>query len=135
MLWLFTGIMTNNILCNFAHAVDETGQEHDHPYGHDHHHKSSTPLTEHNHKDKGNDHNHDSSTSCCINLTFNFFSVLQRDIRPTFKLNLNALSARLFLPVFINPIKESNVLKVVQDYTCPPPKIPDIRVYIQSFQI
>ena len=133
MLCVFTGIMANYILCNFAHAVDATGREHDHAYGHDHHHDGSSPLAEHEHKDKGHEHN--SGEDCCNDFTFSFFASLQRSNTSTFKLNINVNSVALLLPIFINPLAEKNLFKGVRDYIEPPPKIPDIRVFIESFQV
>lgn len=135
MLWLFTGIMATNLLCSFAHAMDATGQEHDHPYGHDHHHEGNNPLTEQDHKDTGHEHGHDSGQGCCNDFTFTFFSNLQRDHTPTLKLDSKVISFALLLPLFINPMEGKNLFKGVRDYIKPPPKIPDIRIFIQSFQI
>ncbi len=127
MLCLFTGIIANNILCNFAHAVDATGQEHDHPYGHDHHHGGMSPIDESDHKDKGHEHNQDASTGCCTDATFTFFSTLKRDHASTFTAKVIPIS----LPNII--LAPKSLFKGVQ--IALPPKIPDIRVFIQSFQI
>ncbi|MCH8903976.1 MAG: hypothetical protein IIA45_08695 [Bacteroidetes bacterium] len=135
MLCLFTGIITNNILCNFAHAVDATGQEHKHPYGHDHHHDGGNPIAEHDHKDKGHEHDQDSATNCCNDLTSTFFSNLVRDFSSGFKLDSKIISVTNLLSIFTNSSTTNNYSGVAMDSTHPPPKIPDIRVFIQSYQI
>ena len=135
MLGIFAGIFTTIIMCNFAHAVDASGKEHSHPYGHDHHHKSNSPLTENDHKDKGDGHDHDSGKGCCIDFTFTFFSSLQCDYTPNLKLNSKVISIALSLPTFINPLVLKNLFKGMRDFIEPPPKISDIQVFIQSFQI
>ncbi|MCH8330549.1 MAG: hypothetical protein IH946_04085 [Bacteroidetes bacterium] len=135
MLGILAGIFTTNILCNFAHAVDASGQEHDHPYGHDHHHESSVPPAEHDHKDKGSDHDHHSTNGCCKDFTLTFFSSLQRVYEPTFKLNSKVISFAISLHILINPVSEKDLFKGVRDYIEPPPKLSDIRVFIQSYQI
>ena len=135
ILWVFTAIMTNSILCNFAHSVDATEQEHEHPYGHDHHHDGHSPPANNGHKDTGHDHDKDSGEDCCIDFTFNFFSSLQRDYNPTFKISQAVIIHTSSLPVFTNPMAGKNWNKGEGDYNLPPPNIPDIRVCIQSFQI
>ena len=135
MLGIFASIFTTIIMCNFAHAVDASGEEHNHPYGHDHHHAGNGPLPEQDHKDKGNDHDHDSGKGCCIDFTFTFLSSLQCDYTPILKLNSKAISVALSLPIFINPLAVKNLFKGMRDFIEPPPKIPDIQVFLQSFQI
>ena len=129
MLCVFTGIMANYILCNFAHAVDATGQEHEHPYGHDHHHDGSMPLAEHEHKDKG----HDYGEGCCNDFTYSFFSTLERSNTSTFNLNINISAIALTLPIFISSEAEKNRFYGVNVKL--PPKHPDIRLFIESFQV
>jgi len=135
MLGIFSSIFTTNILCNYAHAVDATGLEHDHPYGHDHHHDSSAPMVEHDHKDKGQGHDHDSGKDCCVDFTFTFLASLQRDFNPSFELNHKVISVVLLNPVFIEPLAGNDLFNRIENHIKPPPKIPDIRVFIQSFQI
>jgi hypothetical protein len=150
MLLLFTGIMANNILCNYAHAIDASGVAHDHPFGHDHHHKA--PKHEHNHdhdhnhqhdeappekehKDKGHNHNDQSDHDCCNELTLVFFSTLQRDEAPDFTFNLTAFSVDLPQLVYKSQLVEKNLFRGIANYAIPPPKIPDIRVFLHSFQV
>lgn len=132
MLLLFIGLIVNNVLCNFAHAIDATGQEHGHPYGHDHHHEGENPTAKHDHKDKGHDHKSDSDTGCCNDYTFTVFTRLQRDYAPA---SLNTQVA--FVVVLLSNNINSASIRLshgVCGYIEPPPKIP-IRVFIQSFQV
>ena len=136
MLGIFASIFTTNLLCNLAHAVDATGVEHDHPYGHDHHHDTGPPVAEHNHKDKGHEHEHDqdSSTDCCSEFSITFFSSLQRHHIQTAKLNSKVITSTLLFPAFSSPMTK-NMFLGWHDYIQPFPAIPDIRIFIQSFQV
>ena len=135
ILCLFSGIVVNSILCDYAHAVDAKGEIHEHPYGHDHHHGSTSPLTEHDHQDNGQDHDHDSGKDCCVDFTFTFFESLKRDYTLTFNLNSIVISVLFSLPNCISQMTGKNLFNGVWDYIEPPPAMLDIRVFIQSFQV
>jgi len=133
MLCLFGGILTNDILCSFAHAIDVSGQKHDHPYGHDHHHGNNIPLSENDHKDKGHDHNHDANNEYCN--TFTFHSSLQRVSSHTFKFDPEAISATVLQSFTVNIFSVNTLYRKLRYCIALPPKIPDIRIFIRSFQI
>lgn len=132
----YMNVFITQASCNLSHFFDQpqTTQNHD---SHDHHHGNEVPP--HNHDDKP-DHQHDGKSekkdnNCCNDKTSAFFasqgnpSTSSIDFKNTYT-ELILINATFFIcnrPVFNT--------KGYVSYSLPPPKIPDIRVFIQSFII
>ncbi len=131
----YANALCSKLLCDVAHLIDQSGIEHTHEFGHDHHHE--TPVSDDGHSDKGHDH-HDESEKCCNELAlaffenqsvrFNYIQVPKNDFESKhFALFSGFDSFKLF-----NPENQKQIDLFDDDS---PPPIPDIRVYIQSFLI
>lgn len=122
-------------LCNQAHAMDLTGQEHSHELGHDHHHSDgNTSGAGHSHEGNPVDEGSEDD-NCCEDKTIAFFASLTNPA--TFHLNIKAGLTAIATDIFTLVLPYSNEVNSTPylSYKSPPPKIPDIRVFIQSFLI
>ena len=119
--------MTKNITCNWGHLFsqvenhdshDEHGDDHHSDQGHHNHTKSSS-------KDDGN---------CCKDVTEKIFKSLStlNQFAYSFK-SIEYQTLNTFVIKFSSVKGNSDLF--VNNYFLPPPKIPDIRVFIQSFNI
>ena len=132
----FINVYVTDYLCNNAHLIDLTGQEHDHILGHDHHHgKATAPNKEHNHSDK-HEHDNNSTDNCCNDLTTSFYSSLTNPI--SFNIDFNSINIGTTASILYSSLHYStlNNSRGLTCYQCrPPPKIADTRIFIQSLLI
>lgn len=129
----FLGIYLIDFTCTIVNAThhiqlfSKSDDHHSHNHGDGHNHQH-----EHHHGDKGDDSNKDDN--CCKDITLAFFSSVQfqpKQISFNFSLTDFTIIKQLCLIFFFD------YYHFVPD-TRPPPlrqKIPDIRVFIQSFLI
>ena len=133
----FINVYVTDYLCNYAHLIDLTGQEHTHILGHDHHHgKASVPSKEHKHKDK-HEHDKNSTDNCCNDLTTSFYSSLTNPI--SFNIDFTKINIGTSFSILDSSVlhySTSNTSGGLTIHQCrPPPKITDTRIFIQSFLI
>lgn len=137
MLGVFASFFTTNVLCNLAHAIDEMGVEHSHPYGHDHHHGNSSAAAEHEHTDEGHNHDGDSDSGCCNEAVPVFFAALSNTTVPVVGLKIDLPSATvLFTQLMEAPVYHTPVLQET-DYLnkAPPLIVADLHILFHSFII
>lgn len=152
----YSGVYATYVLCNLiplisaeiSHAHDHAGHEtagrhesnsHNHSSNnhgsHDHggdHHKDAN---RNNHDNHSHDHG-DTMDECCNDLTFPFINSLPK-LSPKqfhFEFSVSAVPIIHSYLVLNKPSPELYPPKLVW-YIHPPPKVPDIRVFIQSFII
>ena len=132
----YLNVFITQASCNLSHLFEQPKTAHHHD-GHDHHH-GNEEVPPHHHDDKP-DHQHDEKSekkgNCCNDKTSSFFAsqgnpaTSSVDFKNTYS-EFALINAILFVcnrPVFNT--------KGHITYSLPPPKIPDIRVFIQSFLI
>lgn len=144
-LAIYVNVLAKNITCNWGHLISEVGYshslDHDHEvHGHSHSHEGNQGH-DHHHSDSHHSKDHHSESdskkddgNCCNDETAKIFKSLSTPSQfdYNFKLvefqatNVFVLNCLSFVP---------NTSPVVGNYSLPPPKIPDIRIHIQSFQI
>lgn len=134
----YLNVFVTQASCNLSHLFEQTAKTSHHHDGHDHHH-GSEEVPPHHHDDKP-DHTHDTGkkdNNCCNDKTSAFFAsqgnpaTSSVDIKKTVYTDL----ILIFISAFItfNPTVYNT--KGYISYILPPPKIPDIRIFIQSFII
>lgn len=138
----YLNVFITQASCNLSHLFEETQTQshstHSHQNSHDHHHGNEN-VPPHHHDDKP-DHQHDGKSeqkdnNCCNDKTSTFFesqgnpTTFSVDFKNTYT-EFALINAIFF--VCNQPVFNTNGYV---SYTLPPPKIPDIRVFIQSFII
>lgn len=110
----------------------------------DHHHKSGPQVVQahagHGDHDHGHDHTAhgegESTEDCCKDLSSSFFSSLAKTEHSYYKVSTTYTAiAVLFYQLFVADAWSSLQEKIPVPAHLPPPKIPDIRIFIQSFII
>jgi hypothetical protein len=132
----FVNALAKNIVCDWEHlpifTVETEGHTHDH--GDHHHHEHGATVPPHNH----DDHSHNSEKKkdgCCEKLATSLYSSLVKPVQVKFDFTKSFDLATLQLSDLTTT---SVVCYKAADYfswKAPPPKIPDIRVFIHSFII
>lgn len=130
----FVYVQSMALTCSINHLIDTTGLEHHHQLGHDHHHTDDKIPGNHHH-DAGS-HKEDEK-GCCSDFTQAFLSAFGKS--PTIGTDYSFKQLHVeFIPVY-SCIYSNDFLRtgfnIHIDPLLPPPKIPDIRVFIRSFQI
>lgn len=123
-------------ICNIKHELAESAEshsnnkEHEHSLGnHAEDHHSSDSAKHHPHSPKANDEN------CCKGLSSKFYLALNKQVNPIFRFTKTfaTVQSGFYSLAFIRCDRPSP-----SDFFCyksPQPKIPDIRIFIQSFLI
>jgi hypothetical protein len=134
LLAAYSSIYINDFLCSYDHGLVQITQQHDNRGGHNPHNQTSATDQTHNRS-----HSHDNNSNddnCCKDLTDSFLFDLSRLISPTFELKIKTFNAPFSIyNINTQGLKNKNTQFIVQQYKLTPPKIPDIRVLIQSFII
>ncbi|MBI1781666.1 MAG: hypothetical protein HYR66_09895 [Sphingobacteriales bacterium] len=134
----YLNVFAKQASCNLSHLFEQSTKEtHHHDDDHDHHH-GNEEAPPHHHNDKP-DHQHDGKNekdnNCCNDKTSAFFA--GQGNPATTSVDFNLLKTDIvFINAFIsmiNPVVFNT--RGYVSYKLPPPKIPDIRVFIQSFII
>jgi hypothetical protein len=140
-LTAYCNVLVTQLSCNLSdlaeaaeqhdHHPDNDLAEHSHSHSHGHSHGDSHSDSQ-SHSQKHHDYKDD---NCCKNKTAAFFAAQTSPVNPTFEFQ-NTCSADI---AFSSSATVNFPLPFTsKDYFTswdPPPKIPDIRVFIQSFQI
>jgi hypothetical protein len=134
LLAAYSSIYITDFLCSFEFSFVQLSQQHANLGEHNPHNDASTPEQTHN-----DSHSHDNNPNdenCCKDLTDSFLSDLSRLISPTFELKIKTFNAPFCIyNINISGHKYINTQFIVYQYKLTPPKIPDIRILIQSFII
>lgn len=143
-LALFLQAIGKNIVCGLEH-LPVFNREHTHAHNHndgEHSHskahKHETPAASHNHKAHEHKHDHGKKKSeddCCKKIAAVFYSSLTKPFQEKFDF-IKTLENKS--GVFNQSLLSLTVSSKKADYyswKAPPPKIPDIRVFISSFLI
>lgn len=124
-LTAYCNILVTQLTCNLPHLLEATKQD-------GHHHDNDD--AEHDHSDS-HKHNDSKDDNCCNDKTAAFFASQINPVNPTFEFKNTFFAKIIFSPnCIINfplPLNSEGYFS----YRAPPPKMPDIRVFIQSFQI
>jgi hypothetical protein len=140
-LAIYVNVLAKNITCNWGHLFAEIGNhhsshQHDHGSSHHSHSGHSEETGSHSHKGK-HDHSKESSKNdgnCCNDAAAQIFKSLSTPSQFDYNFKLVEFqAANAFVLNFLSFVP--NTSPVVGNYSLPPPKIPDIRIHIQSFQI
>lgn len=136
-LCAYLNVFFAKLQCEFAHIVDQSGVPHEHENGHDHHH-GEHEVPAHPHSDSGSDHDHDENKTkdCCNDATASFFSAQNQT--SSIQLELKSLIAEFTLFSNSSPFKFYTPVANTAPFVFNkrhPPKIPDVRIFIQSFQV
>lgn len=133
-LGAYANALCSKLLCDVAHLIDQSGIEHTHDFGHDHHHEANVP--EDHHTDKGHE-NEEERDNCCNELALAFFSNQPNHFNQISKTE-NDYKKIVFPSTSISlkefSLKHQEQSDLFDDYS-PPPPLSDIRVFIQSFLI
>ncbi len=135
----YLNVFITQASCNLSHLFEKTQTAaHNHQNNHDHHH-ANEDVPPHHHDDKP-DHQHDGKSekddnNCCNDKTSLFFASQGNPSTSSVDLKNPVQADLIFISAFIafNPTVYNT--RGYVSYKLPPPKIPDIRVFIQSFII
>lgn len=142
---IFT-IYITEYYCNVRHELADTSEKYSHE--HSQKHQDIESLGDENHDHEAVEHHHDSDKTgkhshsgkskdgnCCKTVTSSFYSALNKpvNVKYSFTKTLSAVYTPFQNVLFNNWIEPSP--SDLFCYKSPPPKIPDIRVFIHSFII
>ncbi|MEX2336799.1 MAG: hypothetical protein WD555_05975 [Fulvivirga sp.] len=137
----YTGVYATYFLCNIPLAV--TSHDHGNHADHDQHesgdHSHNSHSSDHHnssHGDHHGNHSHDDGAAdeCCNDVTDPFISLPKLSLKQ-FHLKF-VVNYVLIVHTFLEVDKPfSEVYPRLTRYIYPPPKVPDVRVFIQSFII
>ena len=124
---IYGNVLFTQLLCAYPHLSKLTEKT-------KHHHDEATPLTKHSHQDS-HAHNNPKDDDCCEDKTSDFFLSQTNSVNSTYQFNQPFLTAFVHFSnnIFANTITLDS--KEYFSYEWPPPKIPDIRVFLHSFLI
>ncbi|MDQ3108473.1 MAG: hypothetical protein M3R17_01140 [Bacteroidota bacterium] len=134
ILGAFVCVQATAFICGINHFIDASGIKHHHPLGHDHHHDHNK-LPEKHHHDSGK--HEENGKECCSDFTRLFLSAFGKSAVNSADFSCKQLIhsfviAPSLLPETTRCFSDTGILN---DPPLPPPKIPDIRVFIRSFQV
>lgn len=125
---VYCNVLFTQILCSYSQLSEFAETEH-------HHHDELRQPSKHGHENS-HKHNNSKDDDCCKDETSSFFasqinsSNISFDFKNTFFTSIIGIANN----IFINNLPSINP-KGYFAYKLPPPKIPDIRIYIHSFTI
>jgi hypothetical protein len=136
LLAAYFSVYITDFLCNFEHGFVQLSQQHLNKGGHDHHNDTSKPHQTHNHIGSHSHDNNSDDDNCCKDLTYSFIYDLSKLISPTLELKSKIFNAPFCIHYIDVPEYEYFPSQfMAYQYNLPPPKIPNIRIFIQSFII
>ena len=132
----YCNVLYTQLSCNLTY-LPESIEQHDHHHDkdvaeHDHHHDKD--VAEHDHSDS-HKHKDSKDDNCCNDKTDVFFASQINSVSTSFEFK-NTFFAKVIIST--NAIVNFPILFDSKDYfsfRAPPPKIPDIRVFLHSFLI
>jgi hypothetical protein len=130
----FVYVQANALTCGINHLIDAAGLAHHHPFGHDHHHDHESIPEDHHHDAGKHDEN---EKNCCSDFTQTFLSAFTKSpvSNAEFSFKQTCIVVELPHSVFSQDIYFHPKDGILSSPPLPPPKIPDIRVFIRSFQV
>ncbi len=135
LLAAYSGIYITDYLClcNLKHPELST-LEQNHNHSKKNHHDENNAGECHNNKNSKPDGCCSNGCNCCKDLTSYFIADLPKLINPTLQFKVKTLNTPFFIHNINIPKHEYITSQfIAYQYKLPPPKIPDIRVFIQSF--
>jgi len=138
----YMNVFITQASCNLSHLFEETQTQsqstHSHQHSYDHHH-GNKDVPPHHHDDKP-DHQHDGKSkkddnNCCNDKTSVFFESQGNPATSSVDFKNPTQTDLIFIKAFIMFSPAVYNARGYVSYKLPPPKIPDIRVFIQSFII
>ena len=133
----YMNVFITQASCNLSHLFEKNKSTHNHQNSHDHHHGNEN-VPPHHHDDKP-DHQHDSKSekdnNCCNDKTSAFFASQGNPITSSVDFKNTYTEFALIDAMFFVCNRPEFNTKGYGFYSLPPPQIPDIRVFIQSFLI
>lgn len=130
----FVYVQITALKCGIDYLVNVREISHHQPLAHEHHHDSGNAPHKHHHD---TDEDAKNEKDCCSNFTEDFFSVFSKSSTINSDFSFKTIVIDFVLPyshVYGNKHLYKRV-DIVNDPPLPPPKIPDIRVFIHSFQV
>lgn len=119
-------------LCNLKHP-ELTTLEQNHHHSKKNHYDVNNAGEYHNNKNSKPDGCCSNGCNCCKDLTSYFIADLPK-LTPTCELKIKSFNTPFFIHNIDIPKHEYQITQFTPyQYKLPPPKIPDIRVFIQSF--
>ena len=152
----YSGVYATYFLCNLVPLVSaEISHAHDHPdHENDGHHQTGShshknqkhahnnPCGDHqgsnSHKHDHDNHSHDHGKTmdeCCNDLTFPFINSLPKLSPKQFHFEFAVTAVPIIHSHLVLDKPSPELYPKLAWYIHPPPKVPDIRVFIQSFII
>lgn len=130
----FVYVQVNALTCGINHLIDAAGLAHHHPLGHDHHHDHESVPEEHHHDSGKHDEN---EKNCCSDFTQTFLSAFTKSsiINTDFSFKQPCIVFSFSHSIFSQDTYFHVRDNILNAPPLPPPKIPDIRVFIRSFQV
>lgn len=132
----YLNVFITQASCNLSHFFEQPQTAHHHD-GHDHHH-GNEEVPPHHHDDKPN-HQHDGKSekkgNCYNDKTSAFFASQGNPATSSVDFKNTYTELAFINAVFFICNRTVYNTKGHISYSLPPPKIPDIRVFIQSFII
>lgn len=129
----YVNVFALNLACNYS-RIFSSGHSHDN-HNHDHHSHKDHGHGSHDKHHKGEDKQKDKDDgNCCNDEAGKVFESVFVTLNNELALDVLSVSV---LPANISflPTDYKITYHSVSNYSLPPPKVPDIRIHIQSFQI
>lgn len=136
LLAAYSGIYTTDFLCfcNLKHSELIASEQTNHHSKKKDHIENITGK-HHDNKDSKSNGCSSNGCDCCNELTSIFVADLPKIITPTFQNKVKTFNTTFFIHNITLPKHDCITEQLLNNYKLPPPKIPDIRVFIQSFII
>lgn len=133
----YLNVFATQASCNLPHFFEEINKSTSHQDNSHNHHHDNEGTSSHHHDEDSSHHEKDAEkdNNCCNDNTTAFFAnqgnhvIFFVDFKNTFCVDLAFANT---LMIYFSPEFDT---KGVVSYSLPPPKIPDIRVFIRSFII
>lgn len=134
-LAIYCNVMFTQLFCNYSHLIDLAGTEHEHPQGHDHPHSDVAMLVSQHNQDDSHKYEISKEDNCCNDNTSEFFASQTNPTTASFEFKNTFFTE--FISFSNNVFTSIKPLITFEGYfsELPPPKIPDIRIFIHSFLI
>lgn len=136
LLASYVNVFALNLVCNYGKlfSSNHSGHAHEHEHSNDHSHKKQDHGSHHEHGKANSDHEDDKDGGCCNEEAGKVFESVFITPDCAFSIDFSLISPT---PTFFSFLLFNTdiIRNSISNYSLPPPKIPDIRVFIHSFQI
>lgn len=135
LLASYVNVFALNLACNYGKlfSSSHSGHNHQHEHGDHHSHKKHDHGSHHEHSKTSQDEKEDKD-DCCNDEAGKVFESVFITSDNVFNIDFSIISSLPAIFSFLTPNYNISYHSI-SNYSLPPPKIPDIRIYIQSFQI